>query len=581
MSAPVGGRRVLVLDGDQAQSLAIVRSLGRQSVTVDVAANVSPCLCGYSRYASETFTYPDPMADPSAFAAAIRARTKAVAYDLVVPVTEDTLVPLAKERSTFEGLAPLAIASDAALDVVMNKDKTFELAERLGVPIPKSWNVDSPAALEALAAELDYPVVLKPSRSIAAKDGDVATRMSVGYAHARDDFMMKASSAIAYGPLIVQEYFRGAGVGIELLADHGEVVHAFQHRRMHEVPLTGGGSSLRESVPIDPALLDYSQRLVAAIEWHGVGMVEFKLDESTGECRLMEINGRFWGSLPLAVAAGSDFPYFLFELYARGERPPPEARARTGVVCRKLARDLWWYIEVLRRTDDNPLIEWPSRRQAAADLLRVLHPLHRFVVQSLVDPVPGAVDLSRAWSDVFGRFSGKLEKSLVTKRMQRERRNARLAERLRGAKNVLFGCYGNINRSVLAERHLTSKLGRDGVTVVSAGFHPKEGRPPDPTMATVARLRGVSLDGAASRRYTAEMVEAADVILVMEVPHVLQLKREFPASAGKTFLLGCVDRVPGGPLEISDPYGGEPDVYERCFEEVTAYTEGIASLLAA
>ena len=127
--------------------------------------------------------------------------------------------------------------------------------------------------------------------------------------------------------------------------------YAFQHRRLHEVPLTGGGSSLRVSEAVEPELLDASKQLLGTIGWHGVAMVEFKWQPASRTYNLMEINGRFWGSLPLATAAGANFPAMLAELHLRGKVTDRDAY-RNGVYCRNLARDVYWHELVLRSRGD-------------------------------------------------------------------------------------------------------------------------------------------------------------------------------------------------------------------------------------
>ncbi len=111
------------------------------------------------------------------------------------------------------------------------------------------------------------------------------------------------------GDVSVQENFIGMGVGVELLAARGELLFAFQHVRVHE-PIMG--SSYRKSVPLDPKLLEASTKLLKALNYTGVAMVEFKVNFKTGAWVFIEINARFWGSLPLAVAAEADFPYYLY-----------------------------------------------------------------------------------------------------------------------------------------------------------------------------------------------------------------------------------------------------------------------------
>src|SRR4030095_221723 len=117
--------------------------------------------------------------------------------------------------------------------------------------------------------------------------------------------------------LKVRRGVRGGGVGVEMLVDRGEVVLSFAHERIHELPLTGGGSTYRRAIAMPDALLEDSQKLMRALGWHGVAMVEYRAHN--GDHWLMEINGRFWGSLPLAAYAGVDFPKALAELLLQGK----------------------------------------------------------------------------------------------------------------------------------------------------------------------------------------------------------------------------------------------------------------------
>src|SRR5947209_8278985 len=116
-------RRVLVLDGNQASSLAIVRSLGRRGLRVDAGERKSSFLASYSRFLNEALTYPDPLADPAEFVRAIEARVQEIEYNLVIPVTEDTVQPLALARERIEAHTKLAIAPKNALEIMTDKAK--------------------------------------------------------------------------------------------------------------------------------------------------------------------------------------------------------------------------------------------------------------------------------------------------------------------------------------------------------------------------------------------------------------------------------------------------------------------------
>jgi predicted ATP-grasp superfamily ATP-dependent carboligase len=101
---------------------------------------------------------------------------------------------------------------------------------------------------------------------------------------------------------------------------HDEPVAMFQHRRLKEVPASGGVAAVAISEPLEPTLVDQSVALLRALEWEGVAMVEFRYDRARHESWLMEVNGRYWGTLALAIDAGVDFPWYEWQI-AHGEKP--------------------------------------------------------------------------------------------------------------------------------------------------------------------------------------------------------------------------------------------------------------------
>jgi protein-tyrosine-phosphatase/predicted ATP-grasp superfamily ATP-dependent carboligase len=551
---------VLVLDGDQASALAIVRSLARRGLRVEVASTSTDAIARRSRHAAACWLYPDPLASASAFLDWLQSHLAGHDYELVIPVTERTVIPLAQERQRFApGL--IAVADAEALAAVVDKQRTVALAQSLGILVPRAESVARLAEATAAAARIGYPVVVKPARSVGSRDGQ-RVQLSVSYAFDARELENQVESALRFGPVLLQEYFAGDGVGIELIADHGEPRYLFQHRRLHEVPLTGGGSSLRVAETPDPVLAEAATQLMRALRWHGVAMVEFKRNPANGDYRLMEINGRFWGSLPLAVAAGADFPGMLHALMTRGDVGPC-APARPGTVARQLARDVDWLEHVMRRHAPARLVRYPGTAEVLRDCLLVLSPRHHFDVQSWRDPWPGLVDLGR----LVGRQWQRATSRLAERRRRAQARQhslALLAQLGRAApparpRQVLFLCYGNINRSALAHAHAAQRA-HPAVAPSSAGFHPEAGRPADPVMQQVAGALGVDLGQWQSQRLSAAQVQQADLILAMEVAHLDRLEHEFPGSRAKAALLDPTDAAD---LDIPDPYGRPRPVYEQ------------------
>jgi predicted ATP-grasp superfamily ATP-dependent carboligase len=387
----------LVTDANRGSAIAVIRSLGREGWKVVAADDRHDSLGFLSRYANHHAVYPSPAESAPAFTLALQLLAKAHHVDLIVPITDEAILPLACSRDRFAPSTQLAIADDDALNVVMDKRATLLLAEKQGVPIPRTYVVHSLEEARDFAHMLPWPVVLKARRSRVWQDGrSVARTGGVAYADNVADLARHVERLIPSGSLLVQSYTPGTGEGVEMLAYRGRVLAAFQHRRLAEVPITGGASALRESVALDPQLFAYSRRLVQALEWTGLIMVEFKVG-ADGPV-LMEINGRVWGSLPLAVHSGMDFPARLGDLYLNGPPPadePPATDYQIGVQACNLDLMALWIGQVLRGRQRFASLSQPPRRAALAAVARLFVPGRKYDVQTLDDPKPGLAQLKQ------------------------------------------------------------------------------------------------------------------------------------------------------------------------------------------
>jgi protein-tyrosine-phosphatase len=377
---------------------------------------------------------------------------------------------------------------------------------------------------------------------------------------------------------LIQQYVLGEGTGIELLANHGEIVYAFQHQRLHELPLTGGGSCYRKSIAINPVLLDASRKLISAINWHGVAMVEFKWHPDTNQYWLMEINGRFWGSLPLAHVSGADFPKMLFDLLVLRQLPIP-LDYKKDIYCRKLTADLYWFEQIMRRSDTSGLVDYPNNTHVFKDFLFALHPTrHFFDIQCWSDPLPGIIDVFNFIKIQALRTYERLRYKALIRWHSSDFVHKRLLKRLQQSNRILFLCYGNINRSVLAQRIAEQTL-RSGIQFFSAGFHETDKRPADPTMLNVAATFGVDLSNWQSNTLTDKIVENSDLILSMEIAHLERLTTEYPRAKGKCFLLGTLLVSSGiDNVEICDPYNQTQSVYINVFNQIKTAIRNLSTL---
>jgi predicted ATP-grasp superfamily ATP-dependent carboligase/protein-tyrosine-phosphatase len=570
-------RRVLVLDADMVPALTISRSLLRKGCVVDAASHKVNPLSRYSNSVRDVFQYPDPLSGPEAFVEWLLEHARTHHYDLIIPVTERTLVALSDRR---ERLSDVKIAMPAAdcLEVALDKSQTLALADRLDVPRPLGVTLTSLDELVDLKKSLKFPVVLKPARSISSAAGG-GSQLQVSYAFDNAELEAGCTHALRFGPVLLQELFLGVGVGVELIARNGKIAYVFQHRRLHEVPVTGGGSSLRKSEPVMASLLQASERLIAALDWSGVAMVEFKLNPVTQEFCLMEINSRFWGSLPLAVVAGADFPGMLLDMELDGEISPCRPY-RNDIYCRLLSRDALWYEEILRGSTDRRIASIPSGWEAFKDLGLIFKRGHRFDVQTFSDPLPGIVDIGRIIASYLQRLRALTEERLFYWRQRRAWKKGLVSAAVSRARSMLFLCYGNINRSALADVMIRGYAEDSGIAVVSAGFLEDSGRPADLVMVDVAEQFGIDLTRIRSNCVTQEMLDSSDVIFVMEKSHYDRLISMHAGIGDKVFLLGAHPNSAGWPPEIADPYGRAKANYMACYERIAEAVDNIKAYIA-
>jgi predicted ATP-grasp superfamily ATP-dependent carboligase len=375
---------VLVTDGEQRSALAVVRSLGRAGHLPFVCADNSGSLAGVSRYATGEDLVPSALEQPVRFVEAVRSLVRERDIEFILPLTEAAMLALLPVRDTLGATIPAP--ESESFRRISDKGILFEAARELGIAVPEQRRVSRDDAADwAKVGDLGYPLVLKPARSVAGG-------MKLSVRHAADgaelEVVRRSLTPEAY-PLLVQRRIIGPGVGVFLLVWEKQTRAVFSHRRIREKPPAGGVSVYRESIAADPSLVAASRALLDRFDWQGVAMIEYKLDQATGTPYLMEINGRFWGSLQLAVDAGVDFPALLVAL-AAGERPAPVTSYLTGV------RSRWWWGDVdhllarLLHSDRELALppDAPGRGRAVLDFLALWRPRDRNEVFRWNDPRP-------------------------------------------------------------------------------------------------------------------------------------------------------------------------------------------------
>lgn len=561
--------QALVFGGDTLSFLAVVRSLGRKGVCVHVAgaAATSPTL--RSRYVHKVHHLPSFEQSRDLWCESLHAILATCHFDIIIPCDDPHILRFVYYTSKHGAVRGLELLPISILEVTSSKQRSLELALNLGIPIANSHLVTSQAELASALGAILPPVVLKPLSSFDARD--TVYRREVKKAFTSTDAASIGAALLEHGAIQVQENFVGSGTGVEFLASNGRILCAFQHIRLHE-PLHGGGSSYRKSIPLDARMLRSTEALVQALRYDGVGMVEYKWNLRTDDYVFVEINARFWGSLPLAIASGADFPWFLYRCRTRGDTSFPRS-FEIGLCCRNLTLDFDWLKANARNSRSDPLLAtkpWPS---VVAELGNIFLGRERIDTLTLDDPRPFLHEVVQLFVTSIGAAGRKLRRRARSNGFVRKVRMHRLERVLRRASVLEFVCYGNICRSPFAAEILRAGLTGSGYLsrVGSSGFHAVESRRAPEAAVMTAKALGVDITGYRSRRVTREIIEQAHAVIVFDWSNLEQISREFPQARNKAFLIGEFDAH--GPLTIQDPYGQSAEFYRSTYANISRLIE--------
>jgi predicted ATP-grasp superfamily ATP-dependent carboligase len=241
-----------------------------------------------------------------------------------------TQLLVTEHRRRLESRVRIPFADADKTRWVHDKGSLTSFAQEHGVGCPATFFPRGPEDASDLAGELAYPVLVKPRHSSGGR--------GIVRVERRADFAAAYTGVHARFPApIVQECLPpgGEAVGVAVLMNFASEPRAsFAYRRLREYPVSGGPSTLRESIR-HPDLQATTERLLSSLGWVGVAMAEFKVDPRDGRPKLLEVNPRFWGSLHHAILCGVDFPGLLCRLALDGD-VERLAGYRVGVKSRSL-----------------------------------------------------------------------------------------------------------------------------------------------------------------------------------------------------------------------------------------------------
>lgn len=561
-------KKALVIGEDTRSFLSVIRSLGRMGLSVDVICfdNTSPALL--SKYIQKSWNFNYQSSSSADWLENVVKTINTHRYDLVFPCDERAIFPLLIAKENINSHSKLALPNKEVRNALFDKHLTKKIATQEGVRVAKGDLIRiSETTYLQLSRQFSSKFVIKPTESF--NEDKLSTRNKVAIISNESDYEIYKSEYVKEPSLfLIEEYFEGTGEGVSLFACRGEVQYLFAHTRVNE-PRSGGGSSYRKAIPLDQTMIKACVDICRATLYDGVGMFEFKKNYSTGEWILIEINARFWGSLPLAIHAGVDFPRYYAE-YLLGTYEPkkePVINYKLSTYARSFTSDMY----DLRSEMQLVKAESGAIKSIICTISRIAS-FRRLLSGEKIDSFdwedkrPFKEEFSQLFNDTIALKLKKLFRisNSGSGEIQRLLRSLYVNE---GDGKLLFVCYGNIMRSPLAEKF--TKLIVDNTqlkfNVESYGFHQNEGRRSPDVCVSMANELGIDLSNHSSSWLQQKHIGDRDIIFVFDRKNELLLTKYYQAK----YVFNLASFIPEGMgvhFEIKDPYGKGDEATRQCYQ---------------
>jgi predicted ATP-grasp superfamily ATP-dependent carboligase len=396
----------IVIGSDTPIGLTVIRELGQNNVPVIAVGSSNDSLGKASRWTKSFFERPGGQAIADWLPNLISQYNAAAVF----AISENDLIELANLPAIIRGCKILT-PREEPLSLVLNKNATFERAKKIGIDVPHTWQPALHENFVQIADTLSYPVAIKWADPMEAMCGLEKYNLKfekIEYAQNSAELLkiLNRYDAMKLWPM-VQTWCPGKGIGQMFLMGETGTYLKFQHRRIHEWPPSGGVSSLCATEPFSEHTnqMRKSELLLRDLGWEGPAMVEYRYDASTGRYWLMEVNGRFWGSLPLAHYSGAHFAWEMYRTWILNQTPleqTPSLKSTTACFFIPEAKRMMKLLKEGKNQSNNHKNEmdnYGSRTQIIIKfLMRLFNFRTRYYVWSIKDPLPFFADIKNITS---------------------------------------------------------------------------------------------------------------------------------------------------------------------------------------
>ncbi len=299
--------KVLLSDAQQRKTLAVTRSLGKRGLQIIAAdrTRFTPTAC--SKYCYKHIVSPDPHSKEDEYLSWIKKTLLDNNCQIFIPMDDDAFFLAVKHRDELEKLCLMPLPASESYFCAADKGKAMVKAREAGLCCPLTMNITDLQQVYEFSEDMKYPLIIKPRissgsrgiRKVSCKEELIAEYIKI---HSQYPWPM------------IQQYIEPKNrYDVCLLYDrNGELKASFVQKEIRNFPINWGPSTVQESVE-NPELLDMSLKLMQLLPWQGIVEIEFMENKADGQMFFMEINPRFWASVQMAIFAGIDFPWLLYQ----------------------------------------------------------------------------------------------------------------------------------------------------------------------------------------------------------------------------------------------------------------------------
>jgi predicted ATP-grasp superfamily ATP-dependent carboligase len=299
---------VMILGGEHASALGVVRSLGSRGIPVFVGGRYSRPVASFSRFVTRQFRYSDT--DDEAHEQIVD-RLREWRPAVLLPIMDHAWSMIYEHCDDYAAYTTVIPRPDPELRAELaDKARLARAAVAKDVPVPHTYLPESLEQALDLERDLPYPVLLKPADGIAG----------LGIRLVREPSELAGALGESEQVPMIQEFITGEDLELTILADHGEAVAGSAYVTLRNRPPFGPPVACRTIR--DEHLMNIGIRFLKDLEYHGVAHLDFRRDERDGLPKLLDFNVRLAGSNEISTRTGVDFALILYQM-ALGRRVEP------------------------------------------------------------------------------------------------------------------------------------------------------------------------------------------------------------------------------------------------------------------